>query len=77
MKTSDYHKVVMDVWIESYLVVEEAGADIIESLESGVCPMCSESASTPDFRVPEENEIVEWKCSECNIKITVESWLTK
>lgn len=77
MKTANNHKVVMDVSIGDYLVTNEAGADIIECLESGLCPICSETASVPSFRVPKENEMVEWKCLECGIKIVVESWITK
>lgn len=77
MKVSDFHKVIMDVCIEDYSVTTEAGADIIESLESGVCPLCSEAASTPDFKVPKENEIVDWVCAECKTRFSVESWITK
>lgn len=77
MKSSDYHKVIMDVSIADYPVTEEASADIIECLESGVCPVCSETASCPNFTVPKENEMTAWECEECNIRITIESWITK
>ena len=77
MKTSQFHKVTMDVGIEDYSVTEEAGASIIELLESGVCPLCAETASFSDFKIPKENEMVETQCKECKIKFTVESWITK
>lgn len=77
MKESNYHKVVMDVCIEEYPVTEEAGADIIKCLESDMCPLCSETATATGFKVPEENEMVDWQCEMCKTKFTVESWITK
>lgn len=77
MRVSDYHKIVLDVCIEDYPVTKEAGADIVECLESGVCPLCSETASVPPFEMPKENEMADWVCSECNTRFSVESWITK
>ena len=77
MKVSNYHKVLMEVCIEEYTVTEEAGADIIKCLESDSCPLCAETASSSEFKIPEENEMVEWQCEACKTRFTVESWITK
>jgi len=66
-------EIVRDVFIADFQVTAEAAADLVDFIGDGVCPLCkTENSQFEDL--PSAGQTTTYRCSECCIDITVESW---
>lgn len=66
-------EVTTAVYIKDYQVVPEAAVEIIDNLESGYCPICSEGDGLA-VAMPLPGECISWACEDCNVPILIEVW---
>ena len=66
-------EVVTNVFIQEYQVMPEAAVDIIDSMHSGYCPICS-GETCNEIKIPLPGSTFNWVCEECNAAILIEVW---
>jgi len=64
-------EMTFDVYLHGWMVIPEAGADIVDHVVDGVCPVCNYEGET--MRLPKPDDIGKYNCPDCGLEVIVEA----